>query len=344
MSYTKSDSERATYLPKKESLTSFSPDHTALLVIDPVNDFLSEGGAGWDLTSKTIKMNDVVSNIKKAIEGARLRDIPILFGPMAYTEKDYEDEQLQRRSGINRLMFERKMFLADSWGADFHPDLKPRANDIVLEPHKSCDVFTTDLPKHLKRMNITHLVIAGMSANLCCESTGRHAMEDGYDVTFLSNAIGASSIPEYEASIRFNYPLISNAVITVDEFLTAVDTFLEGDIDVEPGDTIKGSDNGEIGRIEKIEQTNDETMGFAFVPRGLIFATDTYVPLDAIVKRSGPTVYINIPKSIIGEMGWEVPPSKNRHREKVGPSESDVKELYHSRSPSGFKEPETVKS
>jgi hypothetical protein len=43
-------------------------------------------------------------------------------------------------------------------------------------------------------------------------------MEEGFDVTFLSDAIGAASIPEYEAAIRVNFPLIGNAVITVDEF------------------------------------------------------------------------------------------------------------------------------
>lgn len=338
MEQVKSEFETPTYLPKKEKLTSFSPDHLALLVIDPVNDFLSEGGAGWDLTSKTVKMNDVVSNIAKAIEGARSRGVPVLFGPMAYTEKDYEDEQLQRRSGINRLMFERKMFLADSWGADFHPDIKPLKEDIILEPHKSCDVFTTDLPEHLKKMNITHLAIAGMSANLCCESTGRHAMEDGYDVTFISNAIGASSVPEYEAAIRLNYPLISNAVITVDEFLLAIDTSVEGTVDVEPGDTIKGSDHGEIGTVKEVVESNDESLGYAFVPRGVIFKTDTYVPLDTIVKRSGTDVFINIPKMVVGEMGWEEKPSRKNHKEKLGPRDSDVKELYHSQSPSGFKD------
>jgi hypothetical protein len=36
----------ATYLPKKESTLLFPAQQTALLVIDPVNDFLSEGGAG----------------------------------------------------------------------------------------------------------------------------------------------------------------------------------------------------------------------------------------------------------------------------------------------------------
>jgi len=68
---------------------------------------------------------------------------------MAYTEEDYADGRLQRRSGVNRLMFERKMFLAGSWGADFHPDLQPREDEAVLRPHKGIDVFETDLPDQL---------------------------------------------------------------------------------------------------------------------------------------------------------------------------------------------------
>ncbi|MFN2444496.1 MAG: cysteine hydrolase family protein, partial [Vicinamibacterales bacterium] len=75
------------------------------------------------------------------------------------------------------------MFLAGSWGADFHPDMQPGAGDTVLLPHKSCDVLQTDLPEHLRRLGTMHLIMAGMSANLCCESTGRHAMEAGFDVS-----------------------------------------------------------------------------------------------------------------------------------------------------------------
>ena len=60
-----------------------------------------------------MKKHDVVANLKRAIEGARERGIPVLFAPMAYTEEDYADGRLQRRSGLNRMMFERKMFLAD---------------------------------------------------------------------------------------------------------------------------------------------------------------------------------------------------------------------------------------
>ncbi|MEX2572996.1 MAG: cysteine hydrolase [Balneolaceae bacterium] len=332
-SKTEIQKNKHTYLPKNENDISFQPDRTALLVIDPVNDFLSEGGAGWELTSNTVKRNDVIEHLKQAIKGARSRGIQVLYGPMAYTENDYADEKLQRRSGINRLMFERKMFLAGSWGADFHPDLQPQEEDIVLLPHKSCDVFETDLPEYLQEKGITHLVIAGMTANLCCESTGRHAMEAGYDVTFLSDAIGAASLPEYEAAIRLNFPLISNAVITVDEFLSAVDTSESGNADIQQGDSVRGSDHGEIGSVEKVVEANGEHEGYLLVPRS-IFQKDLFIPLDAVVKRSGTSVFINIPKIVVSEMPWDEPSSRTNWQEKLGPRDADVKELYGSRSPS----------
>ena len=322
------------YLPKEEAGISFPPDRTALLVIDPVNDFLSEGGADWEMTKNTVKMNDVVGNLKRGIEGARERCVPVLFGPMAYTEEDYADKQLHRRSGVNRYMFEKKMFLAGSWGADFHPDLQPREGDTVLLPHKGIDVFETDLPDYLQRMGITHLVIAGMTANLCCESTGRRAMEEGFDVTFLSDAIGADNIPAYEAAIRVNYPLIGNAVMTVEEFLATVDASTENRIVVQPGDTVLGSDHGEIGTVDKVVEATEEAEGYLLVPRGMIFQTDTYIPLDAVVKRAGTDVFINIPKLVIGEMPWGEPPSRTDRQAKHGPRATEIDKLYGSRSPS----------
>jgi ureidoacrylate peracid hydrolase len=67
---------------------SFPVDRTALLIIDPVNDFLSEG-AGCELTKNTVKLNNVVEKIKKVTDAARAKGVAIFFGPMAYTEEDY---------------------------------------------------------------------------------------------------------------------------------------------------------------------------------------------------------------------------------------------------------------
>ena len=324
----------ATYLPKGNPEISFPRERTALLVIDPVNDFLSEGGAAWEMTKTTVVKNNVVENIKRAIEGARARGIPVLIGPMAFTEEDYADEELQRRTGINRIMFELKMFQAGSWGADFHPDLQPQEGDIVLLPHKGTDVMNTDLPEHLQRMGITHLVIAGMTANLCCESTGRHAAEDGYDVTYLWDAIGSESLPSYEAAIRVNFPLLGNGVMNVDEFLSALDVSPKGTVRVQVEDTVKGSDHGEIGEVKEVVPATDEHEAYLLVPRGMIFEKDTYIPLEAVVRRSGKDVFINVPKLVVGSMPWSEPPTRQDRREKQGPPATQVEKLYRSRSPS----------
>ena len=323
-------SERATYLSKNDYGLGFPHGRTALLVIDPVNDFLSEGGAAWDLTKNTVQMHDVVGNLRRAIDGARESGVPVIFGPMAYTKEDYADEELQRRTGINRIMFERKMFLAGSWGADFHPDLQPLDDEIVLLPHKGTDVLETDLPDHLKRLGITHLVIAGMTANLCCGSTGRHAAESGYDVTYLWDAIGSENVPSYEASVNLDFPLVGNGVIKVDDFLAALAGSPAGG--VQPGDKVRGSDHMEIGTVKEVVTADEETEAHMVVPRGMIFST--FIPLDAVVRRSGDQVFVNVPKLVVGEMPWDKPPSKTERKEKYGPPAAEVEKLYRSRSPS----------
>ena len=318
----------------RSSPSAFDPQRTALLVIDPVNDFLSEGGAAWEMTKSTVKKNDVVAQLRRLIVATRDAGVPVLFGPMAYTEEDYADHGLQQRSGINRLMFEARMFLAGSWGADFHPDVQPTDADVILEPHKGTDVFETDLPEHLERMGIEQLVIAGMTANLCCESTGRHATEHGYHVTFLSDAIGAESLPAYEASIHVNYPLIANAVMEVDEFLAAISSNRDQETP-QVGDSVIGSDRGTIGDVEEVVAAHGDTPGYLRVPRGIVFDKDTYIPLDAVTHRNDGRVYVNVPKLVVGKLPWSEPPTSTSHKEKLGPAATEVDHLYRSHHPTG---------
>ncbi len=157
-------------------------------------------------------------------------------------------------------------------------------------------------------------------------------MEAGFDVTFLSDAIGAASLPEYEAAIRINFPLIANAVLTVDDFLAALEPSER--IQIKPGDMVRGSDHGKIGMVHEVVQATGETEAYALVPHGVIFKTKTYVPLDAVVKCSGADVFINIPKILLPTMPWGKPPSRSEARSKAGPAAAEVEKLYGSHSPS----------
>jgi ureidoacrylate peracid hydrolase len=203
----------------------------------------------------------------------------------------------------------------------------------VLEPHKGTDVLQTDLRDHLERLGTTHLVLAGMTANLCVESTGRHASELGYDVTFLSDAIGAESLPAYEASIHLNYPLIGNAVIEVADFLAAVAPAPDGSA-VRVGDEVHGSDRGRIGTVEAVVPAEGDVPGYLSVPRGLL-DKDTYIPLDAVMHRAEDRVYVNVPKLVVGKMPWSDPPTAADARAKLGAPAAEVPALYRSRGPTG---------
>ena len=103
---------------------------------------------------------------------------------------------------------------------------------------------------------------------------------------------------------------------------------------VRPGDTVRGSDRGDIGTVAEVVEATEGAEGYLLVRGGLIFKTDTHSPSDAVVRRAGADVFINIPKLLVGEMPWGEPPSLPDRQAKHGPRSADVEKLYGSRSPS----------
>lgn len=61
---------------------------TALVIIDPFNDFLSEGGKLFPATKETVEGNNVVSNIKKLLTAAREKKIQVIYAPHRHTQKE----------------------------------------------------------------------------------------------------------------------------------------------------------------------------------------------------------------------------------------------------------------
>lgn len=95
-----------------------------------------------------------------------------------------------------------------------------------------------------------------------------------------------------------------------------------------------GSDHLEVGTVEQVVAATEDTDAYLLVPRGLIFKTETYIPLNAVVKRAGTEVFINVPKVVVGSMPWDKPPTHLEQQAKQGPRAGDVAKLYGSRSPS----------
>ncbi|GIT21966.1 MAG: hypothetical protein CM1200mP40_16480 [Gammaproteobacteria bacterium] len=96
--------------------------------------------------------------------------------------------------------------------------------DFEARQHwQSSGFANTDLDFLLKQNGLDHVVLAGMRANTCIESTARYAVELGYHTTMLTDAVGAFNMREMEAAVEIDYPVISHNVLSTDEFIELIE-------------------------------------------------------------------------------------------------------------------------
>jgi nicotinamidase-related amidase len=190
---------------------------TVLLIIDPQNDFLSEGGVVWDLVGKGVKETNVVEHLVELNKTAREVGIFVFYSPHYYSDEEFKN--WTHLNPIDKLMFERKMFRKGTWGAEFHPQLQPNENTIILAPHKALSNFWTgDIAIQLRQRNLQTIILAGMSANLCVESHLRDAIEHGFDVIVVKDATTGAG-PEATQAAHTNFGFIANEVVTTSEII-----------------------------------------------------------------------------------------------------------------------------
>lgn len=197
-------------------------ERTALLVVDPYNDFLSEGGLVWPRLKEVAEKVRLLENLRAIHAAVRALGIRIFIVPhRQWQPGDYETWHFVNptQQGIMR----RHSFAKGSWGGEFHVDFAPRAGDIVIQQHWGQSGFAnTDLDMQLKQHGITHVVVVGLLANTCIESTGRFAMELGYHVTLVRDATAAASHAMMHAAHEINGPTFAHALVTTKELISAL--------------------------------------------------------------------------------------------------------------------------
>lgn len=201
----------------------YPAESTAVIVIDPYNDFISEGGKVWSRIKPVADDVNLVPNLKRLIDGARAKGASIVYAPhRRWREGDFETWKFPHP--VHERVAAAKVFAHGTWGGEFHPDLAPQKGDEVAEEHWLSSGFAnTDLDYKLRKRGIDHVVVVGLATNTCVESTGRYAVEMGYHTTFLKDAVATFSHAEQKAAVELDYPRIAHAVLTVDAFLEQIE-------------------------------------------------------------------------------------------------------------------------
>jgi nicotinamidase-related amidase len=199
----------------------YEPKHTALLIVDPYNDFMSEGGSMYAVTKPTADSVGYYENMRKIIPAVRAAGIQVFIVPHHRTRKEDFDNWLHP----NHVQLEtkaRNAFGVDTWGGEWHPEFGPKRGDIIALEHWAQNGFAnTDLDAQLKQHNIQKIVLVGFIANSCVESTARFGMELGYHVTLVKDATAAFN-PEGMTAAQVNALLYAHSILTTNELLAAL--------------------------------------------------------------------------------------------------------------------------
>ncbi len=212
---------------------TFTKGHTAIVITDPQNDFLSPKGVTWGLVGKSVVANKTVENIDSLFKIADKKNVPVFVSPHYYYPHDHQWEHggALEKAMHGMGMFDRKDALStegfEGSGADWLAQYKPYINNgttVVTSPHKVYGPETNDMVLQLRKAGIDKIILAGMSANLCTEAHMREFMEQGFEVHVVSDATAAAQLPGmdgYQAAM-VNVRMIANAVRTTEETLKQI--------------------------------------------------------------------------------------------------------------------------
>jgi len=195
---------------------------TGLVVIDPYNDFISEGGKVWDRLKEVAEANGCVRNMSQVLEAARNADIQVFYAlHRQYRPGDYEN--WKSIAPIQKAAWSRKTFEFGSWGAQLRSEFQPQPGDVVAQEHWCSSGFAnTDLDVLLKRQGIHQLIMIGLIAHTCLEATVRFGAELGYEVTVVKDATASYSDVEMHAALEVNIPNYATAILSAEEVVDAI--------------------------------------------------------------------------------------------------------------------------
>lgn len=201
---------------------TYDRELTALLVIDPYNDFISEGGKVWDRLKGVAEANKCVTHMLEVLTAAREAKLRVFYSlHRRYRPGDYETWKYI--APIQKAAWGRKTFQFGTWGGELRHGFEPQPGEIVAAEHWCSSGFAnTDLDLQLKKHGIHRLIVIGLIAHTCVEATVRYAAELGYDVTVVRDATADYSDEAMHAALDVNMPNYASAVVTTAEVVTAI--------------------------------------------------------------------------------------------------------------------------
>ena len=183
---------------------TFKPQTLALVVIDMQRDFAEPGGFGASLGNDVSRVQAIVPTVKKLIEGFRAAGLPVIH-TMECHRPDLSDLPPAKRNRGNPAIRigdvgpMGRVLIVGEPGTAILDELAPLPGEIVIEKPGKGAFYATSFGGELKRLGAQQLVFAGVTTEVCVQTTMREANDRGYECLLAEDAT-ESYFPEFKAA------------------------------------------------------------------------------------------------------------------------------------------------
>lgn len=174
----------------------------ALIIIDMQRDFLEAGGFGEALGNDVSQLQSIIPQIQSLLTTFRALQLPI-FQTVEGHKPDLSDcpPSKQKRGNSELKIGDQgpmgRILILGEEGNDIIPELQPLPEEIIISKPGKGAFYNTPLESHLQAQKITHLLITGVTTEVCVQTTMREANDRGYECLLVEDAT-ASYFPEFK--------------------------------------------------------------------------------------------------------------------------------------------------
>lgn len=168
-------------------------NHLALLVIDMQRDFLEPGGFGASLGNEVSRLQAAVPAIERLLQVFRAQGMLVIHTQEGH-QRDLSDcppakkirGKLPLTIGDEGPMG--RILVLGEPGNEIIEPLKPLPGEpVIAKPGKGA-FYRTALETLLRSHQITHLIVTGVTTEVCVQSTLREANDRGYECLLVEDA------------------------------------------------------------------------------------------------------------------------------------------------------------
>ncbi len=187
---------------------SIDPKRTAILAMDLQNEIVNATPNGVQ----------VLANVRRVLEAGRQKRVAVLYITVSF-RSDYRDAPIAQP--LFQMVRQAAMLRAGTPGAEIHADVKPRADEPVLNKTSVNPFLSTNLQQLLHSLDTNTLILMGLWTNYVVETTARHAADMGHRVMVVREGCASDTEENHNFSMNQILPTVAT-VCSLDEVLEAL--------------------------------------------------------------------------------------------------------------------------